>query len=122
ILLGLGSLRGARRIPAACDIETEIDERPVNARGARREQLTLCGEWDGLGRPLGLRLRWLALQAWQPLEPARQVPVRLAEELHRRRQEDGADESRVDQHRCCEADAISFMSMISPPTASAAGQ
>ena len=41
----------------------------------------------------------------QPLEPARQVPVGLAEQLHRGRQEHAADERGVDQDGERETDA-----------------
>src|ERR687892_261438 len=45
----------------------------------------------------GLGLATLA--SGKPLEPARQVPVPLAEQLHRRRQQHGADDRGVDQDR-----------------------
>ena len=38
------------------------------------------------------------LMAWEPLEPAREVPVPVAEKLYRRRQEYGADDGGVDQY------------------------
>ena len=41
----------------------------------------------------------LDLDARQPLEPARQVPVPRAEQLHRRREQHRADDRRVDQQR-----------------------
>ena len=47
--------------------------------------------------------RWSKLR--QPLEPARQVPVPLSEQLHRRGQEHGADDRRVDQDRRRKPDA-----------------
>src|SRR5204862_7017115 len=58
--------------------------------------------------------RWLDLvrrslllmrKAWKPLQPLREVPVRVAEELHRGREEDAADQRRVDENRGGEADA-----------------
>src|SRR3569833_1958367 len=39
----------------------------------------------------------LDVQLRQPLEPAREVPVPVAEQLHRRRQQDAADQRRVEQ-------------------------
>ena len=44
------------------------------------------------------------LQVRQPLEPLRQVPVPVAEQLHARRQEDRPDDGRVDQDRRGEPD------------------
>ena len=49
----------------------------------------------------------------EPLEPGRQVPVPRAQELHRRGQEHGPDDRRVDEDRRGEADPISFMSTMS---------
>ena len=50
-----------------------------------------------LGRRFGHGLRLVLVQPRQPLEPAGQVPVGLAEQLHRRRQEHRADDRRVEQ-------------------------
>ncbi len=47
----------------------------------------------------------LAADARQPLEPARQVPVPLAEQLHHGRQQHRANDGRVDQDRRREAEA-----------------
>jgi hypothetical protein len=44
----------------------------------------------------------------QPFETAGQVPVRLAEEFHGRRQQHSADNGRVDQHGGGETDASCF--------------
>src|ERR671919_1729436 len=65
--------------------------------------------WDGW---LGDRLRdrgrgrsgRFVFVAWEPLEPAREVPVPVAEELHRRRQEYGADDGGVDEYGGGESD------------------
>src|SRR5438270_297073 len=42
---------------------------------------------------------------WQPLEPARQVPVPVPQELHRRGQQDAAHQSGIEEDRDREADA-----------------
>src|SRR6266566_3022865 len=62
----------------------------VSVEGLRRygNRLCLWGCRRVLGREVG-----------EPLEPAGEVPVPLAEQLHRRRQQDAADEGGVDQHR-----------------------
>jgi len=41
----------------------------------------------------------------QPLEPARQIPVRAAEERHRRRHDDRSDHGRVEQQGNCDPKA-----------------
>src|SRR5829696_8218849 len=54
-----------------------------------------AGQW-----PKGARRRWLgALYAHvrEPRQPPGQVPIALPERLHRCRDEDGADDRRVDQ-------------------------
>src|SRR6266545_3788247 len=56
-----------------------------------------CGRRDRLRLCFGRERR-------QPLEPPRQVPVPLAEQLHRGRQEHGAHDRRVDEHRDREAE------------------
>ena len=66
-----------------------------------------CGRRLGLRRDSGscIGLGLVGVEPRQPLEPLRQVPVPVAEQLHRRRQEHGADDRRVDQDRRREPDA-----------------
>src|SRR4051794_24900334 len=60
---------------------------------------------DGLGgggrraqpRGAGLGGAALVVELRNPLQPARQVPVPVAEDLHRGRQQDAADDRRVDE-------------------------
>ena len=63
----------------------------------------------GTGTPAAAS--WLLLLALlcpgQPLEPAGQVPVPLAEQLHRRRQQHAADDRGVEEDGDREADARS---------------
>ena len=60
----------------------------------------------GLSRgQAGRRRLRLVLELRQPAQALGQVPVALAEQLHRGRQQDGADDRRVDQDRGGEADA-----------------
>ena len=64
----------------------------------------------GLGRGRGGlgdgRGRFLAeVEVRQPLEPARQVPVPVSEQLHRGRQEHRPDDGGVEQDRNREPDA-----------------
>src|SRR5262245_48770722 len=49
--------------------------------------------------------RALELHAREPVEPARQVPVPLAEQPHRGGHQDGADDGRVEQQRDGDAEA-----------------
>src|SRR5580765_946901 len=56
-----------------------------------------------LGRRRGRRA--LDADLRKPVEPARQVPVPVPEQLHRRGQEHAADDRRVDQDRGGEPDA-----------------
>ena len=53
----------------------------------------------GLGFRRRRGSRSLRRHSRQPLEPLRQVPVPVAEELHRRRQQHAADDRRVDEDR-----------------------
>ena len=86
-------------------------------RGAAAHALRLarqprCATGTPVGRSSGrLGLRPLGCagglvgDAWQPAEPARQVPVPVAEQLHRRRQQHAADDRGVDQDRRRQAHA-----------------
>ena len=75
--------------------------------GRHWNELRLRGGLQRLRR--GRRLWFLegaaVLEMGQPLEPLRQVPVPVAELLHRRRQEDRADDRRIDQDRRGETNA-----------------
>ena len=50
----------------------------------------------------------------QPLQPTGQVPVPVAEELHRRRQQDRADDRGVDEHSHAQAQA-ELLPINTPP-------
>src|SRR5205085_9441848 len=58
--------------------------------------LVAGGDGGGLGSLLSGRP--LGGQGRQPFEPARQVPVPLAEQLHRCRQQHAPDQRRVEKH------------------------
>ncbi len=49
--------------------------------------------------------RTLDAEVRQPVQPARQVPVAVAQQRHRRRHQDRADDRRVEQHGDAEAEA-----------------
>ena len=51
------------------------------------------------------RLGLVVLELGKPLEPLRQVPVPLAEQLHRRRQQHAPDDRRVEENRHGQPDA-----------------
>src|SRR5215213_3304815 len=75
----------------------------------------LCGRRMRLARAwlVGLRPLWwgsrvVRSDSRQPLEPARQVPVPVAEELHRRWEEHSSDDRRVDQDCGCQSEAELF--------------
>src|SRR5438067_3106158 len=73
---------------------------PLRAGGPTRY---LCGSGRRPGRRRGREL--VLFKPRKPLEPFGQVPVPLAEQLHRRRQQDASDECGVNQDRRCEPDA-----------------
>jgi hypothetical protein len=75
--------------------------RPLSCAAAARRphgSMSQASGRDG-GRGLDALSGAAVLEVRQPVEPARQVPVPLAEQLHRRGQQDGADDGRVDQDR-----------------------
>src|SRR5918997_1720751 len=65
--------------------------------------MRLSGGGRGRAHLAGLGL--LVLEAREPLEPPREVPVPLAQELHRRREENRSDDRCVEQDRRREPDA-----------------
>src|SRR5689334_22619447 len=105
-----------------CPFRRPMTISPRAPRGAPRSEHTTASmagrrqtvgrQWSGgfSLRPRRARVRRetsavSGTHVWQPLEPAGQVPVPVAQELHRRRQQDAAHQSGIEEDRNREADA-----------------
>src|SRR3954453_3812053 len=94
-------LRGAATVASMIEVLLFVRGEEARALRPAPPEGCLCGGRLGNGNHGGVAV----LETRQPAEPARQVPVGVAEQLHRRRQQHCADERCVDEHRGCEADA-----------------